>query len=129
MNQFRHIALTSCPHCLSDDFQSRAKTALGYESYICQDCRRVFNERTSTVFNHLEYPADIVMLAVRWYISYKLIYRDIADMSAETGFDFTHETVHDWVQRFVPLLTEKFRQKRKFKAGESFYVDETYIKI
>jgi len=95
VNQFCHKELVECYHCQSEDIEFRGETSLGYKSYKCGDCRRVFNERTATVFNHLEYPTDIVMLAVRWYLSYKLSYRDIADMFAEKGFEFAHETVRD----------------------------------
>jgi putative transposase len=45
------------------------------------------------------------------------------------GFEFTHEAVRDWEERFAPLITEQLRSRRKGKAGRSWYVDETYIKV
>ena len=42
---------------------------------------------------------------------------------------FTHEAVREWEERFAPLLTERLRAKRRGKAGRSWYVDETYIKV
>jgi len=47
----------------------------------------------------------------------------------ERGFEFTYEAVREWKERFTPLLTEKFRAKRKGKAGNSWYIDETYVKV
>jgi len=34
--------------------------------------------------------------------------------------------VRDWEARFVPILAQQLRSKRKGKVGESWYVDETY---
>ena len=45
------------------------------------------------------------------------------------GFVFTYEAVREWEERFAPLLTERLRAKRRGKAGRSWYVDETYIKV
>ena len=50
-------------------------------------------------------------------------------MFLERGFVFTHEAVREWEERFAPLLTERLRAKRRGKAGRSWYVDETYIKV
>lgn len=45
------------------------------------------------------------------------------------GVTFTHEAVRDWERRFAPLLTEQLRMKRRGQAGQSWYVDETYVKV
>jgi hypothetical protein len=45
------------------------------------------------------------------------------------GFEFTHEAVRDWEERFAPLLAEHIRGKRKRKVGRRWYVDETYLKV
>ena len=36
------------------------------------------NERTGTPFNDLQYPTDIMLLAVLWRLRYKLGFRDVA---------------------------------------------------
>jgi transposase-like protein len=53
----------------------------------------------------------------------------VAEIFLERGFVFTHEAVRDWEARFAPLLTDQLRAKRRGKAGGSWYVDETYIKV
>ena len=50
-------------------------------------------------------------------------------MFLKRGFVFTHEAVREWEERFAPLLTERLRAKRRGKAGRSWYVDETYIRV
>jgi putative transposase len=50
-------------------------------------------------------------------------------MFLERGFEFTHEAVPDWERRFAPLITEQLRAKRGSKAGNSWYCDETYVRV
>src|SRR5687767_13719737 len=119
-----------CPHCSSAmTTELSRKTQLRYRMFRCRDCRRTFNERTTTPFNYLEYPTDLVLLVVLWRLRYKLSLRDLAEMFLERGFVFTHEAVREWEERFTPLLTERLHAKRRGKAGRSWYVDETYLKV
>ncbi len=109
-----------CPYCAAHTIRKRArKTELGYLTFFCSPCRRTFNERTGTLFNHLEAPTDIVFLVVLWRLRSKLSLRDVAEMFLERGFAFTHETVRDWEKRFAPLLADQLRTKRQGQAGKS----------
>lgn len=37
--------------------------------------------------------------------------------------------VRNWEARFAPLITEHLWAKRRGQAGQSWYVDETYVKV
>lgn len=120
----------NCPHCSSvKTSQLAEKTALGYKTFRCSQCRRKFNERTGTPFNHLQFPTDIVLLVVLWRVRYKLSLRDLAEMFLERGFEFSHEAVRDWERRLAPLITQQLRARRRGKAGKSWYCDETYVRV
>jgi putative transposase len=120
----------ACPHCRAAFTTEQAqRTALGYRKFRCQVCKRLFNERTGTPFNFLEYPTDIVLLVVVWRVRYKLSLRDLAEMFLTRGFTFTHEAVREWEARFAPLMTERLRAKRRGCGGVSWYADETYVKV
>ena len=68
-----------CPHCESPATTKRqGQTSLGSRRFRCQACRRRFNERTGTPFNDLQYPTDVVLLAVLRRLRYPLRFRDIA---------------------------------------------------
>ena len=82
------------------------RTQLGYRTFRCSTCRRQFNERTGTPFNYLEFPTDIVLLVILWRLRYKLSLRDLAEMFLERSFEFTHEVVREWEERFAPLVTD-----------------------
>jgi putative transposase len=47
----------------------------------------------------------------------------------ERGFEFTHETVRSWEEKYAPPITEHLRKRRKGKLGKNWYMDETYIKV
>jgi putative transposase len=120
----------TCPHCESTATIERAdRTELGYHRFRCHDCGRVFNERTGTPFNRLQYPTDVVCLVVLWRFRYKLSLRDLAEMFLQRGFIFTHEAVREWESKLAPLLSETLRKRRHGAVGKSWYVDETYIKV
>ena len=120
----------NCPHCESTATTRRkASTTLGYRRFNCRSCQRRFNERTGTPFNDLHYPTDVVLLAVLWRLRYKLSFRDIAEMLLQRGIETTHETIRTWEFRFAPLLAEQLRAKRRGRAGVSWYLDETYVKV
>lgn len=67
----------------------------------------MFNERSGTTFNDLQFPTDIVMMVVLWRIRYKLSLRDLVEMFAVRGFIFSHETVRHWEARFAPLHSSR----------------------
>ena len=47
----------ACPYCLGGATQElERRTTLGYRLFRCRPCRRTFNERTGTRFNHLQVP-------------------------------------------------------------------------
>ncbi len=120
----------NCPHCTSPATKEQQKrTTLGYSTFRCSACRCLFNERTGTPFNYLEYPTDLVLLVVFWRLRYKLSLRDLAEIFLQRGFVFTHETVREWEERFAPLISDQLRAKRHGQAGTSWHVDETYVSV
>ena len=85
-----------CPHCRSDATTGRKhRTVLGYRRFNYRACDRRFNKRTGTPFNDLQYPTDLVLLAVLWRLRYKLSFRDVAELLLERGYAVTHETIRD----------------------------------
>lgn len=55
--------------------------------------------------------------------------RDVAEFFLLRGFEFTHETVRNWEERFAPIFAQQLRAGRKGKVNSSWYVDETYIRV
>jgi len=80
-------------------------------------------------FKWRHFQQEIIMLVVRWYLSYSLSCRNIEEMMLERGIKVDHSTINRWVIHYAPLLEEKFRKNLKRKTGVSWRMDETYIKI
>src|SRR3712207_3465211 len=111
-------------------FSSRRRHTRYWRDWSSDVCSSdLFNERTNSPFNFLQYPTDIVLLVVLWRVRYKLSLRDLAEMFLERGFEFTHEAVREWEARFAPLLADQLRAKRRRLTSRSWHVDETYIKV
>jgi transposase-like protein len=105
------------------------RTAQGYRRFRCRTCSKQFNERSGSVLNRTQYPSDVIALAVLWRLRYKLTLRDLPEMFLVRGMMFSHEAVREWEAKLTPTLTEDLRRRRRRKAGRSWYVDETYIKV
>ena len=120
----------TCPHCESTVVRRRKqRTTLGYRRFSCAGCQRRFNERTGTPFNELQFPTDIVLLAVLWRLRYKLGLRDVSELLLQRGYTISHETIRAWEFRFAPLISADLRTRRRGRAGRSWYLDETYVKV
>ena len=112
----------NCPRCKSDNTrQAQKTTSLGYRIFRCPGCQAMFNEWTGTAFNLVQCPTDVVLLVVLWRLRYKLSLRDLVEMFAIRGYEFTHETVREWEARFAPLLSAQLKTKRR-RAGRQVVV-------
>jgi transposase-like protein len=70
----------------------------------------------------------IIILCVRWHITYKFSYRDLVEMMAERGVDVSHLTILRWVQCYVPEFEKRWRRYVRL-VGLSWRVDETYLRV
>jgi putative transposase len=83
-------------------------------------------------FSGRHFPQDVILTTIRWYLRYKLSYREIeellAELLAERGIDVDHSTLNRWVIKYAPLLMAKARYHKR-TVGVSWRFDETYIKV
>ena len=80
------------------------------------------------VFEGRHCDREIIVLCVRWYLRYKLSLRDLVEMMAERGLSLAHTTIMRWVKRFTPEFVKRWNRFAT-PAGQSWRVDETYLKI
>ena len=80
------------------------------------------------LFKGRHFDREIIVLCVRWYLRYKLSFRDLVEMMAERGLTLAHTTIMRWVKRYA-LEFEKRWNRFARPVGRSWRVDETYIKI
>jgi transposase-like protein len=80
------------------------------------------------LFKGRHFDREIIVLCVRWYLRFKLSFRDLVEMMAERGISLAHTTIIRWAQRYVPEF-ERRRSRFTCPVGQSWRVDETYVKI
>ena len=80
------------------------------------------------IYRRRVFEADVIELCVRWYISYRLSYRDLVELMAERGIRVAHTTILRWVLRYVPEYEKRWSRFAR-RVGTSWRVDETYVSI
>ena len=59
-------------------------------------------EPMEELFKGRHFDQEIIVLCVRWYLSYKLSYRDLTEMLSERGISLAHTTILRWVTALYP---------------------------
>ena len=80
------------------------------------------------LFKGRHFDQEIVVLCVRWYLSFKLSYRDLVVMMGERGIDLAHTTILRWVQHYRPEFEQRWKRFAR-SVGGSWRMDETYKKV
>jgi transposase-like protein len=80
------------------------------------------------LFKGRHFDHEIIVLCVRWYLTFKLSSRDLVQMMAERGIELAHTTILRWVQQYVPEFEKRWNHYAR-PVGDSWRVDETYIKV
>jgi transposase-like protein len=80
------------------------------------------------IYRRRRFEGEIIELCVRWYISYRLSYRDLVAMMAERGLIVSHTTIMRWVIRYVPEFEKRWNRWAR-RVNSSWRVDETYISV
>jgi transposase, IS6 family len=117
-----------CVRCGGEATRRDGRTRLGGQRWRCARCRRRFTARSSSAFSRHAFPDDVIALAVRWYVRYRLRYADVAEWLAERGIAVDRSTVYRWVQRFLPRFQQAARAHRHL-VGDRWHVDETYCRV
>src|SRR6201986_2897966 len=80
------------------------------------------------LFKGRHFDQEIVVLCVRWYLSFKLSYRDLVSMMKESGVCLAHTTILRWVQHYTPEFVKRWQRYAR-PIGGSWRMDETYVKV
>jgi len=80
-------------------------------------------------FKWKHFRGEIILGCVRWYCKYGISYRDLEEMMVERGVEVDHSTLFRWVQQYAPEIEKRMRWYNGSGLGESWQVDETYVKV
>ena len=77
------------------------------------------------LFKGRHFDREVVVLCVRWYLRFKLSYRDLVEMMAERGLSLAHTTIMRWVHLGAGVRTP-LEPVPPGQPGHPWRVDETY---
>ncbi|MEO7774186.1 MAG: IS6 family transposase [Steroidobacteraceae bacterium] len=84
--------------------------------------------RRDPIYRRRRYPPVVIEQCVRWYLTYRISYRDLVAMMAERDVTVTHTTIMRWVHRFVPEFERRLSRCSRPTHG-SWRMDETAISV
>ncbi len=117
-----------CGRCAGERFTKAGRDRSQRQLYRCRACGRRLTARTGSGFSGYRFPDEVIALAVRWYLRFRLSYVEVAEWLAERDVIVDPSTIYDWVQAFTPRFIEAARQHRS-PVGSRWRVDETLLKI
>ena len=65
------------------------------------------------VFKWRHFDPEVILLCVRWYLTYQLSYRDLVEMMDERGLKIAHTTILRWVLKYSMELQKRVRHHLK----------------
>jgi transposase-like protein len=80
------------------------------------------------IYRGRRFQTETIELCVRWYITYRLSYRDLAAMMAERGVVVSHATIMRWVLRYVPEYQKRWDRYAR-PVNSSWRMDETAVSV
>lgn len=80
-------------------------------------------------FSGKQFPKEVIIMAVRWYLAYPLSYRNVEELICEWNITLDHSSVQRWLDEFGSYLMSKVRKYMKRNFKRSWWLDETYIKV
>ena len=117
-----------CVRCAGEQFTKAGSDEQKRQIFRCTACGRRQTTRSASAFCGYRFPDDIIALAVRWYLRFRLSYADLAELLAERCVYVDSSTVFDWVHHFTPLYQDAARPHRH-RVGGRWSVDETYLRM
>ncbi len=109
-------------------FTEAGRDRLQRQLYRWVACGRRPTVRSGSAFNGYRFLDEVIVLAVRWYLRYRLSYVDVVEWLAERGVMVDPSTVYDWVRTFTSRFVAVVRDKHS-PGGRRRRIDETYLKI
>ncbi len=117
-----------CIQCGRTTTQRDGQTLLGGQRWRCNHGGRRCTERLTRAVSRHAFPNDIIALAIRWYLRYRLSYADVVEWLAERGISVDRSTIYRWVQRLLPLFGNAARADRR-PLGNRWCVDAWDVRL
>lgn len=78
------------------------------------------------IYRRRRFPREVIEGCVRWYLTYRLSYRDLLSLMAEWGVHLSHTTIMRWVFRYVPEYERRWNRRAKRWAHPGEWMRHTF---
>jgi len=85
-------------------------------------------KRTRNPYKRHRFPPEIIQYAVWLYYRFNLSHRDIEDLLSERGIDVSYESIRLWCNKFGRQYAKRLKRRHQ-GGGDTFYIDEVFVKI
>ena len=66
-----------CDRCAGERFTKAGRDRFGRQLHRCAGCGRRLTARTGSASSGYRFPEEVIALAVRWYLRYRLSYAEV----------------------------------------------------
>ena len=80
------------------------------------------------LFHRRRFADDVIVWCVRWYLRFKVSYREMTEIARELGVLVAPCTILRWVVRYSEAFSRLW-QRFERPLGRSWRCDETYLKV
>ena len=84
--------------------------------------------RSKSLYKRHRFPSEIIQYAVWLYHRFNLSHRDVEDLLAERGIDVSYESIRLWCNKFGREYAKRLKCRHQ-GFGDTFYIDEVFVKI
>ena len=63
-------------------------------------------------FKGAQFPKEIILFAMFFYVRYTVSYRDLEEIMAERGVNVDHATLNRWVAKYSPPIADNARRRK-----------------
>jgi hypothetical protein len=74
-----------CARCAGEQFTKAGRDRHGRQLHRCTGCRRRTTARSGSAFSGYRFPDEVIALAVRWYLRFRLSYAEVTEWLVERG--------------------------------------------
>jgi transposase-like protein len=80
------------------------------------------------LFSRRRFHDNVIVRCVRWYLRFKLSYREMAEIVWKLGVMVAPCTILRWVVRYAKEFAKRWLHFEQ-RVGRSWRADETYVKV
>ncbi len=122
------VNVDSCIYCLSKNLAKdgvRHNKNYNIQKFQCKDCKKYFTINLG--FERMKHDPKGITTAMQLYFSGESL-RNVAKSLRLLGMYVTHQTVSNWITRYVGLM-QKYLDKIVPQVGDTWRADEVWVKF